>query len=153
MITAAWLQNNERRSLCNCIDNLVKFCEINTFCTRKLQSLWSTVYLSLLWTKSKFILTFVFPFKSFFVCFISQFTYRLLHPYCDSLVYLAISFLEIIPKTIRNCIIAFFDWLLIKHETCNIQNRYDCYMPWVLKKTGSLGLTVWIEKNVTGIVQ
>ena len=49
LIIRVWLQNNENRDLWNLTDNLIKFFMINKFGTRKLQSIWSTVYLPLLY--------------------------------------------------------------------------------------------------------
>ena len=47
----------------------------------------------------------------------SQLFFRLLQPYCNSLVWLAVLFIEIVPKNIWNCIIGFFDPLTWKHVT------------------------------------
>ena len=64
------------------------------------------------------------------------------------LVCLVVLFLEIIAKTIWNCIISFFDPLVRKRHACNVHKPYG-YMPWVLEKTGSLSLIRWTDKNVS----
>ena len=64
------------------------------------------------------------------------------------LVCLVVLFLEIIAKTIWNCIISFFDPLVRKRHACNVHKPYG-YMPWVLEKTGSLSLIRWTVKNMS----
>ena len=73
---------------------------------------WYTAYLSVLFP----IASCLFSISSF-LFFLSQFTFRVLHLYWNSLVCLAVLFSGIIPKTISNCIIAFFDPLTWKNST------------------------------------
>ena len=56
-----------------------------------------------------------------FVSFVSQLTFGLLNPYCNSLVYLAVLILEIIPKKIASQL--FSIGLLENTHACNAQKR------------------------------
>ena len=124
--------------MCNWTDNLIKIFTLNKFCTRNLQSIWYAVYLSLLFSKlldvnkKQISVVVCLAFLVFFRFFFSQLTFRLLHLYYNSHMCLAVLVLEIIPKTIWNCSIAFFDALIRKyatHEMCT-----NGYRSWGLEK-------------------
>ena len=133
VITVVWLQKNQSRSLRNWTDNLINPFSTNVpllypletsekvafWCYRRYRS-GALVEDGLSFARESYneydskLILFDLPF-CLFLLFFSQLTFRLLHPSCNSVVCLTVLFLEIILKTIWNCIIVFFDTLIRKY--------------------------------------
>ena len=135
IITVVWLQNNQSRSLHNRTDNLINPFSTNILLLYPLETSEKVVFWCFQgvwkWNIGRRWLSFAresykqydlqlilldLPF-CLFLLFFPQLSFILLHPSCNLLVCFTVLFLEIILKTIWNCIIVFFDTLIRKRIT------------------------------------